>query len=323
MSVELIAEFCQNHNGDFGILSEMVFAAAECGATAGKMQTIFADRVSCRPQFEEGLVQNGVRVTIKRPYWAEYERLKKLEIDFHQQEEFIRLCKKAGITPMTTCFSRDTAQQIHDVGFREVKVASYDCASFQMLRELRPLFERVLISTGATFNDELEYAASLMKGSNFGFLHCVTLYPTPLGEMHLARLKYLRQFAPKVGFSDHSLVARDGVIASQVAVYLGAEMIERHFTVLPSDQTRDGPVSITPALLKELSSFSKLSSPEQREYLDSHYTEWNQCIGLMIQDLSPPELLNRDYYRGRFASLRKESKNGQNMIFNWEETPLK
>ena len=35
------------------------------------------------------------------------------------------------------------------------------------------------------------------------------------------------------------------------------------------------------------------------------------------------ELLNRDYYRGRFASPRAESRNGMRMIFNWEETPIK
>ena len=29
--MELIAEFCQNHNGDFGLLKEMEYAAKESG----------------------------------------------------------------------------------------------------------------------------------------------------------------------------------------------------------------------------------------------------------------------------------------------------
>ena len=55
---KLIAEFCQNHNGDFDLLTKMVVAAAESGATHGKMQTIFANTVTYRPQFENGLTQD-------------------------------------------------------------------------------------------------------------------------------------------------------------------------------------------------------------------------------------------------------------------------
>ena len=45
---KLIAEFCQNHNGDFDLLKKMVEAAAAAGATHGKMQTIFADTIAFR-----------------------------------------------------------------------------------------------------------------------------------------------------------------------------------------------------------------------------------------------------------------------------------
>ena len=41
-------------------------------------------------------------------------------------------------------------------------------------------------------------------------------------------------------------------------------------------------------------------------------------IGSEKRDLSDSELLNRDYYRGRFA-IQEKSNNGLNMIFNWEE----
>ena len=46
--------------------------------------------------------------------------------------------------------------------------------------------------------------------------------------------------------------------------------------------------------------------------------------GSQLRDLSDEELLNRNYYRGRFASIRHQnSKNKNQMINNWEETPLK
>ena len=321
--ISLIAEFCQNHNGDYDTLARMADAAAKAGATHGKMQTILANTIAFRPQFEEGLVQDGIVKSIKRPYRPEYERLKNLEITHKDTIRFVKLCGDLGLEPLTTCFVRSHVDAIADAGFRTVKVASYDCASFPMLRDLKRAFSKIIVSTGATYDDEIEHAASILTGSDFALLHCVTLYPTPLDQMHMRRMEFLRRFAPVVGFSDHSLVSRDGVLASKAAIALGAEIVERHFTILAPDQTRDGPVSMNPAQLAEIASFTKLSPEERLQSLDSEHPGWRIVLGESMRRLSDQELLNRDYYRGRFASPRKESESGTRMIFNWEETPVK
>ena len=317
--VGLIAEFCQNHNGDFNLLAHMIDAAAQSGATHGKMQTIFADNVAYRPQFEEGLEVDGVTKAIKRPYQTEYDRLKGLEITFEQSAEFVRLCHQTGLIPVTTCFVHEHAKQLSDAGFKTIKVASYDCASFPMLRALKALFEELIVSTGATYDDEIAHAAEILEGSNFAMLHCVTIYPTPLAEMHLARMEILRRHTPRVGFSDHSLVARDGVVAAKAAIALGAILIERHFTTLEAGASRDGPVSIGPQHLRELAVFAALDPSEREACMDAEHPGWRIAIGNQDRTLSDAELLNRDYYRGRFASRRSESRNGYRMIFNWEE----
>ncbi len=317
---KIIAEFCQNHNGNFDNVIKMIESAADAGATHAKIQTIFTNTLSFRPQFENGLIQNNEIKAIKRPYAEEYERLKKLEISFSEMKKFVKVCKEFSIKPLTTCFARCDAKLIKEAGFNSVKVASYDCASFSLLRELRKLFDEIIISTGATFDNEIEKASEILNGSNFSFLHCVTIYPTPLAEMHLARMNYLKKFTNQVGLSDHSLVSRDGTLASKLAINLGAKLIERHFTILPVEETRDGPVSINPDQLKELVVFSKLSKEEQKTIITKEFPNWEVMIGLDDRMLSKDELLNRDYYRGRFASPRKNSNDGKNMIFNWEET---
>ena len=318
----LIAEFCQNHNGDFHLLAKMVKAAARAGATHGKMQTIYANTLTYRPQFEEGLVQNGITKSIKRPYAQEYERLKRLEISDEETIHFIELCHDNGLVPMTTCFVRAHLDRLASLGFCSIKVASYDCASFPFLRELATRFDEIVVSTGATYNDEVMHAADFLRGTNFAMLHCVTLYPTPLDEMHMARMKWLQELAPTVGYSDHSLVSETGLIASKAALAFGAELIERHFTLLPADETRDGPVSINAEQLRELADFSQLSIKERCSSLDHEYPEWKIVIGKKNRKLSDAELLNRDYYRGRFASPREESASGMRMVNNWEEVPL-
>ena len=55
--------------------------------------------------------------------------------------KFCELCRAAGLEPVTTCFAREHIEKLLDIGFRTIKVASYDCASFQMLRELKNVFD--------------------------------------------------------------------------------------------------------------------------------------------------------------------------------------
>lgn len=319
---KLIAEFCQNHNGNFDLLKKMIEEASSAGATHGKMQTIYVDTIAFRPQFEDGLVQNGCVKAIKRPYLDEYSRLKELEISHSNTMEFIQICNDNGLIPMTTCFVRKHVQELAELGFNSIKVASYDCASFPMLEEIAKNFEEIFVSTGATYNDEVKHAAEILKDTNFSMLHCVTLYPTPIEMMNMARMEWLRTLTPNVGYSDHSLVSDTGLLASKAALALGADIIERHFTLLKPNETRDGPVSINQAQLFELSRFAKLSLSDRLSKMNEDYPNWKIVIGNENRKLTNEELLNRDYYRGRFASPREETTSGDRMVFNWESTPL-
>lgn len=314
--MKLIAEFCQNHNGDMSILKDMIWKASESGATHGKIQTIFANDLSCREEFEKGEIDSeGNIITIKRPYKAEYGRLKGLELEYKQHEEFISECKKANLIPLTTAFNLTSVSHLKDMGWNNIKVASYDCASLPLIELLSDNFEELIISTGATYDNEIENTASFLneKGSDFSFLHCVTIYPTPLNVMNLNRMNYLKTFTDSVGLSEHSRVSESGVKACLAAIYLGAEIIERHFTILPESETKDGPVSISSSHLKEIVSFNNMSQSEQKSFIDENIPEFNDMLGNETRALTNEELLNRAYYRGRFCN-----KIGDIQVYNWE-----
>lgn len=310
---QVIAEFCQNHNGDIELLKEMVWAAKEAGADYAKIQTIFADDLTCREEFENGQVKNAVTVILKRPYEPERQRLKGLEISEKGHYEFLETCKKAGIEPLVTVFSRNRIPFVHSLGFRKIKVASIDCASYPMVEELAELFEFLIISTGATFTNEIRKTAQLLSGKKWAFLHCVSIYPTPLSRLNLNRLKLLRRLTPFVGFSDHSSPQRDGIKASLAAMTEGVDFIERHFTLLAPDKTKDGPVSTNQTQLKELCSWAKKPIPEVKVYARSLIQNYDEILGVEDPGLSAEELLVRNYYRGRFASHLDNRT-----IYNWE-----
>jgi N,N'-diacetyllegionaminate synthase len=312
----IIAECCQNHNGDREILKDMIHAAAENGADYVKIQAIRSFELTYRPRFDEGSVDaDGTQITIRRPYQSEFERLSKLDLNLETEAWFVEECWRAGVAPMTTAFTRKAAREVANLGYEAIKVASYDCASYPMLKELKQYWNKIFVSTGATFDEEIAKAAEVLTGSDFTFLHCVTIYPTPMSELHLRRMSYLRRFTSKVGYSDHSKPLETKLWASKIALALGASCVERHFTILEDDKTKDGPVSITPAQLKELREFADKDRIARMSGIQEEYPQWEETLGESSRPLSHEELLNRDYYRGRFAS-----RVGGQFIYNWEDS---
>ncbi|MDP3661712.1 MAG: N-acetylneuraminate synthase family protein [bacterium] len=318
---KIIAEICQNHKGGRALLARMIAAAAENGADYVKMQSIFSEDLTNRPQFEEGeIAPDGAVRAIKRPYAPEYARLKELDLSLDDHQFFIKECKRNSVVPFTTIFARGRIPEIAALPWPEriVKVASYDCPNIPFLRELCEHFDHLIISTGASYDEEIERAAAFVKGmgKKLTMLHCVTSYPNTLQMANLKRLEWIRNHAGEVGWSDHTLVARDRLIAAKAALALGADFVERHFTVLTVGETKDGPVSITPELLRELSDFRNLTRTEQEQTLDVEYPRWREeVLGDEKRELTHTEKLNRDYYRGRFASRRADGS----YFYNWEE----
>ena len=317
----LIAECCQNHNGSFDILTRMVASAVEAGADYVKIQSVRSALLTHRQRFDTGEADSkGMVRSIKRPYAAERERLSKLDLVIEQEARFVELSRRLGIKSMTTPFARVTIPEIAPLGFDAVKVASYDCASGAFLRELLEHWNTIIVSTGASTDDDIAGAAELLRSANADatLLHCVTVYPTPVKEMHLARMDFLRMHIKKVGLSSHPATAEQGILPDMVALAMGADCVERHFTVLGPEETKDGPVSISPSQLKALRHFADLPVEERRELIRRDVPNWEEYLGSAIRPLSQIELLNRDYYRGRFAS----PGDGDKWVYNWEEEPL-
>lgn len=316
-SAKIIAEFCQNHRGDLKLLKDMIWAARDAGADYAKIQSVLADELTLRERFENGRTENSRTVTLKRPYQPEYARLKPMDLNDDAHWFFIEECGRAGIEPLTSVITRARIPFLASLPLKTIKVISFDCASRAMIEELKQKFSHLIISTGATYKDEIRRTAAILQGSSFSFLHCVSLYPTPLRKIRLSRIGWLRQLAPSVGFSDHTLVERDGLKASLVALALGAEIIERHFTLLPADQTKDGPVSINAGQLKTLVEAARTPRQLLAREIEKAIPEWREFLGDPEEEISAEEEINRDYYRGRFAS-----RTPKGFVYNWESASL-
>ena len=278
-NMKFIAEMCQNHNGDMDLLETMVVDAAKNGADICKIQTIEAKHLIYWKEFEDF-----------RPYEKEYERLKSLELSIDDEKRFVAICRQNKVEPMTTVFEHRAHKRFNDVGYKLMKISGYSVQ--KVLPTIKQFnFEHLYISTSSMTYTEIEWLAKQLKLNlpyrNYTLLNCTCVYPTPLEKLNLQNIEFYRKhFGIKnVGLSDHTNPHKDNLLSSKLAIYQGIDVLERHFTILGKDETRDGKVSITPDMLSELKRFSLLSPQEQ-------YNE--------INEFNETQKFNHHYYRNRF-----------------------
>jgi N,N'-diacetyllegionaminate synthase len=323
-NTNIIAELCQNHLGDRKLIKKMVEEASDAGVEYCKIQSMLAKDITFRERFEKGKFEGNKQVAIKRPYKDEYERLKHLDLTDDDHRYFIDICKENNVLPLTTVFTRNRVDFLSklDWGHKKIKIASFDCKSKPLLKDLVDAgFDHLLISTGSTFDHEIEETAIFLSelGCKFTFFHCVSIYPTPLSEGHIDRINYLKSLTESVGFSEHSNYEKDRLILSTVAMTKNIQWIERHFTSIEKNLTKDGVVSLNKAQMKELVSLRNLGYQDLNTHVEKYIKPEirSLVLGEIKRPLSDLELLNRDYYHGRFAS-----KINDKIVYNWEDYEL-
>jgi N-acetylneuraminate synthase len=110
----------------------------------------------------------------------------------------------------------------------------------------------LIMSTGMADICEIQEAVTTARNAGakeIVLLKCVSSYPARPEEMNLKTIPHMKElFSCPVGLSDHSL----GIGASICVVALGADVIEKHFTLSRKIETPDSFFSIEPQELKEL-----------------------------------------------------------------------
>jgi len=132
------------------------------------------------------------------------------------------------------------------------KIASSDLTNFPLIKHVAKMQIPMIISTGLGNLQEVQDVVDICKSvnnENIALLHCVANYPAQLDETNLQAMRTLRdKFDVPVGYSDNG----ESSLVDIVAVSLGANLIEKHFTL---DKKLPGPdhgFSIEPQNLKLL-----------------------------------------------------------------------
>lgn len=179
--------------------------------------------------------------TTKETTETQYELF--LKYDGFGEAEYSELCNythSKGIDFTSTPFDYASADYLEDmVDF--YKISSSDLSNLPFISYIGSKGKPVVISVGAAYLSEVDEAVRALKVSgckDITILHCVLSYPTDPKNANLRIIETLKKDFPdiKVGFSDH-VAPDDTMMTLAVAYMLGADVIEKHFTL---DKTLPG-----------------------------------------------------------------------------------
>ena len=131
------------------------------------------------------------------------------------------------------------------------KIGSGECNNLPLIRHVAKFKKPTIISTGMNSLDSITKTYNFAKKINkkIILMHCISMYPAPSSKSMLNTIPFLKKkFKCPVGFSDHS----DDIYLAVAAVALGANVIEKHFTVSKKWSGPDIELSITPEKFKEM-----------------------------------------------------------------------
>ena len=229
----IIAEAGVNHNGRLDMALQLCDAAKDAGADVVKFQTWQTEKLLTR-NVEQAEYQSQNTGVVE----SQFDMLKKLELSYDDFRKVKSHCDEIGITFASTADEEESLDFLTELGIPFIKIGSGDIGNVSFLRYIGSKGLPVILSTGMSTMEDVELSIrSLREGGakDISVLHCTTSYPCPYPSVNLRAMLTLKEtLGLPVGYSDHTI----GTEVPVAAVALGADIIEKHFTL---DRTLDGP----------------------------------------------------------------------------------
>lgn len=240
----VIAEIGCNHNGDMEIAKELIDQALDCGVDAVKFQSFNPGKMTIvkAPKADYQIKATGTSE-------SQYDRLCRMQLTRDNHFMLRDYCLKKGIQFISTPFDEESVHLLEELKVPLYKISSGEITNIPLLSLIGSISKPVILSTGMSDLEEIEHAIDAIGHRNIVLLHCLSAYPAKWEEANLRAINTLKnKFNLPVGFSDHT----EGVELAQVAVGLGAVVIEKHITLDRNMEGGDHKASIEPKDFKNL-----------------------------------------------------------------------
>lgn len=241
MAVIVVAELGINHSGSLETAIEMIAQAKASGADLVKFQ------------------KREPRLSVPRSEWDKpketpwglmsyIEYKERLEFSLSDFVQIDRACGQVGIAWFLSVWDIPSVRFALDFALPYVKVPSAKLTDGELLGYARGTRALAILSTGMSTPAEVNAAVNILRPEYL--LACTSTYPCPAGDLNLRTITTFQREYPgcTIGWSGHEV----GLAPSLAAVALGAQMIERHFTLDRSSWGTDQAASVEPAGFKRM-----------------------------------------------------------------------
>lgn len=276
----VIAEIGCNHKGEMDIAKELVkIAKIFCNADAVKFQKRNNKELLTDEQY------NAPHPNPLNSYGDTYGAHREfLEFDLEQHAELKKYCEELGIVYSTSVWDLTSAKEIASLNPEFIKIPSACNNNYEMLNWLCENYKgEIHISTGMTTKNEsdelVEFFITKGRNKDLVLYNCTSGYPVPFEDVCLLDINLLiEKYGDKVkhvGFSGHHL----GIAVDVAAYTLGANIVERHYTLDRTWKGTDHAASLEPEGMRKLS----------RDLKAVH-----KALAFKTQDILPIEQVQRD-----------------------------
>ena len=270
----IIAEIGCNHMGSFSLAKKMIVIAKESGADFVKFQKRDNKYLLGKKYYEPHPVTEN---SFGKNYG---EHRDFLEFSFEQHLKLINFANKCGIKYATSVWEKKSAMQFIRIqkNLDYLKVPSACNLDFELLGILADKFKKKIhVSLGMTKKREIDRIIMFFKkkrrSKDLIVYHCCSAYPSKFEDLNLLNISLLKKkyknLVSNVAFSGHHL----GISADIAAYTLGANIIERHFTLDRTLKGTDHAASLEPEGLKKLSRDLRSVSSSLKEKLSNEITK--------------------------------------------------
>lgn len=250
----VIAEIGCNHKGDITIAKELIkVAKIFCNVNALKFQ---------KRNNKELLTEEQYNMPHPNPvnsYGDTYGSHREyLEFNLDQHRELKAFCDDIDIVYSSSVWDLTSAKEIASLHPKFIKIPSACNNNDELLEWLCINYNgEIHVSTGMTTKDEIEDIVKLFlshnRNTDLVLYNCTSGYPVPFDDVCLLDISYLIQkygsSVKHIGFSGHHL----GIAVDMAAFTLGANIIERHYTLDRTWKGTDHAASLEPMGLRKLS----------------------------------------------------------------------
>lgn len=250
---KVVAEIGCNHKGDLKIAKEMIsIAKSFCNADYVKFQKRNNKELLPAEQY------NAPHPVPANSYGDTYGAHREfLEFTPEQHQELMDYCNELGIGYSTSVWDVTSAKEMAALQPDFLKVPSASNLHFDMLGVLCTEFKgKIQLSLGMTTQEEEETIVDFFvkhgRQKDLLLYACTSGYPVPADQTALLEIVRLKEkfgeTVEAIGFSGHHL----GIAIDVAAFTLGAEWIERHYTLDRTWKGTDHAASLEPDGLRKL-----------------------------------------------------------------------